>query len=232
MAETYTKAWFDENKTNLEKIYFCNDIKIRGIPIPEVNRTLEEVEDIAEQKEKRGEIDIWVIAWKMGRVKNPDEAIIINEYIRNGYIRNGYGKKVTGLEDYLNSLCLEDICDKIKHGNLNDAFIKLCKKSPNNFGTVHLINLMHFISKGKVPIYDRFAHIAAKALYVEVNPNKIYVGDPPKKEKTDAAMNMLSEYMWLLKKLFCYSAIDRLTDRALWVYGHANQNFKGVIEYE
>lgn len=232
MAGAYTKTWFYENKAQLEKIYFYNDIRIQGIPISKTHRTQKEIEDIVEQKEKQGKVDMWVVAWKMGRVKEPDEIKLRNEYIKNGYIRNEYGKEVIGLDGYLKSLNCEVLWEQIKCGNIKDAYTELCKDCPKNFGTVYLINLMHFISKGKVPIYDRFAHIAAKALYAEVNPNKIYVGNSPGKEDADAALNMLNEYMWLLKKIFQESSIDRSTDRALWVYGHANQNFKGTILYE
>ena len=72
MAEAYTKTWFYENKAKLEKIYFYNDIRIQGIPILKTHRTQKEIEDIVEQKEKQGKVDIWVVAWKMGRVKEPD----------------------------------------------------------------------------------------------------------------------------------------------------------------
>lgn len=41
---------------------------------------------------------------------------------------------------------------------------------------------------------------------------------------------MLKEYMWLLKDVFGDSRIDRKTDRALWVYGHAGEKFDDQIE--
>ena len=91
---------------------------------------------------------------------------------------------------------------------------------PKNFGSVYIINLIYFLSKGKFPIYDKFAHKAAKALFMEKQPNEVYVGSAPEKNDIKNVVNLYNEYLWLLEKLFHNYSIDRITDRALWVYGH------------
>ena len=55
---------------------------------------------------------------------------------------------------------------------------------------------------------------------MEKRPNQVYVGPAPSKEKVADVMNMYSEYIWLLEKLFGNKNIGRKIDRALWVYGH------------
>ena len=82
------------------------------------------------------------------------------------------------------------------------------------------------MSKGKIPIYDKYAHIAVKALCFGYTPSNIYVGAPPEKSRTKMVINMLSEYMWYLNKLFGTCNIPHSLDRALWVYGHSK------IEYD
>lgn len=55
---------------------------------------------------------------------------------------------------------------------------------------------------------------------MEKRPNQVYVDPAPSKEKVADVMNIYSEYIWLLEKLFGNKNIGRKIDRALWVYGH------------
>ncbi len=223
--KVYSKEWFVKNKERFENIYYRNDDKMRGISIPMNNRTPINIENNAEKYEKSGKIDLWIAAWKMGRLDDNGQVV----HTKNGNILNGYGKEISGLDDYIQSIdcnCIEKLIDS---GDYKTAFSELAKNSPANFGTVYIITLMHFISKGEIPIYDKFAHKAAKALYANVSVNKIYVSAPPDKDKIDDVFALLNEYIWLLEKLFGTSKIDRHTDRALWVYGHAKNEFDGTI---
>lgn len=90
-----------------------------------------------------------------------------------------------------------------------------------------MITLIYFLSGGKYPIYDKFAHIAVKALYMNENPKDIFVGGAPGKGNMDQAIGMYKEYCWLLKQVFGKYDIDRELDRALWVYGHSKKKYDG-----
>lgn len=105
-------------------------------------------------------------------------------------------------------------------------------------GTVYSLALLYFISQGRVPIYDKFVHIALKALYFEKKPTEhIFYGSPADK-KTDTVIALMREYMWLIKNTVGHERLLRKSikgksdniadirkaDRALWVYGHLFKN--------
>ena len=101
-----------------------------------------------------------------------------------------------------------------------------------NIGAVYTITLIYFLSKGKFPIYDKYAHIAAKALYLGANPANIWVGEAPGKNEKTKVFNMYFEYCWLLKRIFevkkyCYICRDK--DQALWVYGHSKRQYEPIV---
>ena len=172
-----------------------------------------------QEKCESGTIDLNCIAWKFG--KKTDESMT-----------NGYGKSVSGLDEFLEFirknkkefnklLCM----DEISRENLEEVFKRLSEKSPDNFGTVYIITVMFFLSMGKIPIYDKFAHKAIKAIYFDKKPSRVYVGQPPEKPMITESINMLYEYMWLLNQVFETwqnngPCITREEDRALWTYGH------------
>lgn len=96
-----------------------------------------------------------------------------------------------------------------------------------NIGTVYMITLLFFFSKGKYPIYDKYAHIAAKAIYLNANPKDIYYAEAPSKTERQKVFAMYNEYCWLLEQIFGTKSIGRPTDQALWVYGHCKKKYDG-----
>lgn len=122
-------------------------------------------------------------------------------------------------------------------GNQHGAFKKAYEKLINehkiyNIGTVYTITLIYFLSKGKFPIYDKFAHIAAKAIYLNANPKDIYYAEAPGKTEWQKVRNMYNEYCWLLEQIFGTKSINRQTDQALWVYGHSKDKYDGEIIFQ
>ena len=105
---------------------------------------------------------------------------------------------------------------------------------------------MFFLSHGEIPLYDYFAHVAVKALYMEKSPLEVFVANAPGKndhpkgkhkvkKEYYLAINMLEEYIWLLSKVFPDEIhreermfIPRELDQALWVYGHSSKQYSGV----
>ena len=214
-----------------ESSYFKND-KSEGIP--KLNTTEIEVEKYIEGKLHSGIVDEYVVAWKAGRLIKAD--IDNDKFLQEKQYMNGYGNQIDSneLKTYLSKLKKSEIqeiidsSDILSRDILEKSYDLVKENAPRNFGSVYLINILYFLSKGKIPIYDKYAHIAVKALCFGYKPSNIYVGDPPEKNRTKMVINMLSEYMWYLNKLFGTYSIPRSLDRALWVYGHSKINYDGL----
>ena len=187
------------------------------------NRKYNDEKDIVDMC-TNGKFDFKCVAWKIGR--DYDEYHI--KYEKGEAIPNGYGNLIDGgkLREFLieisNNQKLSFIFEEgdFSKRKIEEAFKILSAIAPPNFGTVYIITVMYFLSKGKIPIYDQFAHKAIKAIHFEKKPKEIYVGSAPSKTEITNAINMLDEYMWYLEKVFGTPHIPRDIDRALWVYGH------------
>jgi len=103
------------------------------------------------------------------------------------------------------------------------------------FGYVYLITLQFFITGGRFPIYDKFAHVAALAIDQGLRPTSpptIYVRHGLTNwSDYQAYMNLLAR----VKNACPLPAensgifISRDLDRALWVYGHFFKTEPGAI---
>lgn len=102
-------------------------------------------------------------------------------------------------------------------------------------GFVYAVTLLHFASKGKYPIYDKFAHIALKQISDKSDFKRIIKDSELEKEiHKDNAKKRLDEYRKLyigrINDIFETQygekeSCDRRVDRALWAYGHLfNEN--------
>ncbi len=213
---------FNNNLLSLEKCYYGENIE----DIPIIHPVAKEVEEFIQQFWEAGEINEYVVAWKAGRILSTEKGIQKKD---DNYL-NGYGGVINSkeLENYLEEtrkkwcLLIENNNDI---GDFGNVYNELSQGAPANFGTVYIINLIFFLSKTDWPIYDKYAHKAAKALYMNKKPCEVYVGDAPSKKSVRDVVNMYAEYIWYLKKLFGTQKISRTIDRALWVYGHANEKF-------
>ena len=118
---------------------------------------------------------------------------------------------------------------KAQEDDPREFFKTISAKQFKGLGTVYIFTLLYFFSEGVFPIYDQFAHKAAKAIVLNKSPNDVFVGYPPNKIEIEKALSMYSEYRWLLSLIFgdsCYeNGISRDQDRALWVYGHSKKKF-------
>lgn len=115
----------------------------------------------------------------------------------------------------------------------------------DRIGTVYMITLLYFISRGKYPIYDRFAMLALSAIDSEKSPKpgeKVCVDvkfkELPSKESSRFATimdNEISIYKEKFNEVFgVYKEsitpnlteieLKRKFDQALWVYGHLFTN--------
>lgn len=226
MINILTKDNFETEKDGLANAYFpkLNGNGFNGITIKNNVSKYYEDEYIVKECLDKGKVNEYVVAWKAGRLLEHEEGYTIQE--KEGDYLNGYGGHINKaeLKEYLDRV--RRIWDDRKLYNCDD-FLSIYGllankeiKPPKNFGCVYIINLIFFLSKGNWPIYDKFAHKAVKAIYMEKAPWKVYVGDAPSKYEVNDVVNMYEEYIWLLENIFGKRNIDRTTDRALWVYGH------------
>lgn len=106
--------------------------------------------------------------------------------------------------------------------NAEDLFKKLI--GIDGIGPVYAITLLHFVSCGEWPIYDKFAHLALLAIDKEKKYPFIIENSELEKNfrsGTKKTFDDYVEYKLLLHKYFGdeYKK-DRNIDRALWTYGH------------
>ena len=82
--------------------------------------------------------------------------------------------------------------------------------------------IVYFISKGKSPIYDQFAHRALDALEGGLKPKaqEVPKHTVPGKNSKNAFKWFKDNYAERLKGMFGAHYKERKLDRALWVYGH------------
>lgn len=174
----------------------------------------------------------YAIGWKMGYSNSE----VIEKALEHDKWHNGYGRTISELNGYIEFLVskqseIKGYLEEYKRENVKDAYMILTREKtpPVYFGSVYLINVLYFISKREIPIYDNFAHKAVKALEFKKNPWEIFVGGMPSKDKEDDVLNLLDEYVFYLEDLFGKHKIERDLDRALWVYGHLKEKEKSLL---
>lgn len=176
-----------------------------------------------------------ILRWKLGRIdhkKSQSMNKIVFRGNENGSItQTERGKKVNAAK-----LC-ETIAAKYTDWknsyDYQSILMELRDNSPENIGTVYLLTLLYFITGGELPIYDRFAMMAARAIIGDEfrgsrKPGAVieYKEPPAKKDGGFGSLinsdrSQYREYIRILKQIFGEEyKTDRNIDRALWVYGH------------
>ncbi len=93
----------------------------------------------------------------------------------------------------------------------------------DGFGPTYILTVLFFVTHGRFPIYDRYAHVAAHAINQGLPPGST-VNYKELRKWTDYKdyMNLLAPLRkTVLQQLKSSSMfISRPVDRALWVYGH------------
>ena len=229
-------------KTNvldgLEDIYFDGSSQCSDIRVISTDRS---VEKIIEDKLKNGTIDEVVLAWKMGTLKydGNKECHIEVKMNEDGNHMDRYGRQVSGLCEYIDRVI--DVWNNKRLDQFigKDGFKKIYAElldcePPDNFGTVYIISLVYFLSKGKWPLFDKYARIGLEAIYQANEPYNIIIvpKDIPTKYEVNRVVNTYNDYCEKMTKVFGNQDICRKIDRELWVYGHkknTNKNKEGMI---
>lgn len=187
---------------------------------------------------------IKVLAWKIGKIKHQEteqagklcyhrdwkkaeEQPETAKRYNKPFHLDQLSKEILTVAHKYRNCHYDDINDDTARKIVDD----LCAKNLNGIGTVYILTLLFFISKGKYPIYDRFAAMALTALEEKAVPlpndkksNRVAVKymELPDKTKMDEAWPVYLSYTAAVRKLG-YVPDDRRLDQALWVYGHCFQ---------
>lgn len=223
---------------NYSKFYFddvcCNDDRGKyGLPkcLQTTNRKVEKW--ICEQYLEKKAFDEWALAWKFGRLEGVKYAPM---FVQGECYCDNYGNKVRipEFQDYCKSLNSIDF----KSQDLEFLYRSLSDIAPTNIGPVYILTTMFFMTGGRIPIYDRFAHRAVRALLIDGIPNsdnvKRSIRSMSDKSCVNGVMNIYKDYIESLRIVFPNEVrrtgtvepfITRALDQALWVYGHANSRW-------
>lgn len=214
--------------------------------------------EIMKIKDKENDWDtkdvVRILAWKTGNInheqsKSEKKIIYLNEEwdeeecsikLRNGNKQNikKFAEKVVDIRKKYSDSSPEN-----KFG-FSDASIDAWKSlvnenDVNGLGTVYLITILFFVTKGKCPIYDRFAMGALLSfentdkefkvfpraiINIKLLPGKLKNQDGKIIENKQLLLlleqeNIYTYYFGLLRKYF-ENWSEREVDMALWVYGH------------
>lgn len=206
----------------------------RYIPrVGQSSRTVENYMDALLKNGIREPLDVVrILAWKLGKIKHSEsengffyakdwenaERFKVYRYNRpldiraiSEYIANN----ITRLEETAMTAPQQVLCE------LRDLNIA-------GLGTVYLITLLYFISRGKYPIYDRFAWMAIQAICGDKKPGEAVAAIELPWKNSRAFERVFDTYMVpfmeQLESVFGTAYQEcRDVDRALWVYGHAFQ---------
>ena len=164
-----------------------------------------------------------IMAWKIGKINHKesqygDKDIVFYKDWKNCMNSNPdiYGYELK-LKEYHEMILFEGLAEKC----YKEIIDVLLASKVKGIGPVYAITIMFFLTKGKYPIYDRFAANALEAISKKqiARPicNKNTCSEKVIKQYGDFAdgmrclMNELGEDNYLTY---------RQLDRALWVYGH------------
>jgi hypothetical protein len=174
-----------------------------------------------------------IMAWKIGLIDHRQSEVTRSMVYLQNWPTQLAPKLQYGILDFSTSIpyLATNIATIAAKVNQNPQYLFNLKQQQlpqlRGFGYVYLLTLQFFITHGRFPIYDKFAHVAALAIDRGLVPDS-----PPKSHVKYAELTRWSDYqayMNLLGRIrnACPQRapnspmfISRDLDRALWVYGH------------
>lgn len=191
-----------------------------------------EIEQLLREGIKTEEDVFRLLAWKTGairQVKSENEKKFI--YNSGTDVIKGVLQPPLRQPIYTKEFtkCITDNIVELEHMAQTDpqrAINYLKDNAPKGIGTVYILAVLYFISRGKYPIYDKFAMVAINAIVQGKKPGEeITYCDLPVKDSM-AFNQIVDNYrnIYVKKIEFIFGSdyyISRDIDRALWVYGHS-----------
>lgn len=148
-----------------------------------------------------------ILKWKLG-VPQYDGYILKTQY--QTIDASALVQKLSGPKP--SDICADDFLREIAEGQYN------------GIGPVYAITLLFFLSKGRYPIYDKYAHIALKVILERMDYKEVVTDKALNREFHNGTKKYLDDYKTYIEKLESIFgkeyATDRRIDQALWAYGH------------
>ena len=202
--------------------------------IPRVGQSSRFVEDHIDTLLKNGiqkPLDVvHILAWKIGKIKHSEsqDSFVYADDWKNAeqFVAYRYNRKfdIQTISEYIANNITQ--LEKNAENHPQQVICELRDLHINGLGTVYIITLLYFISRGQYPIYDRFAWKAIQAICDDKKPGDIINASelPEKKSRAfDTVFDtQMISYMKKMDSVFGSAYQEsRDVDRALWVYGHA-----------
>ncbi len=220
------------------KSYYIGNERLVPRTIQNSKVAEEKIEKLLEKEEGiKSNCDVMnILAWKLGKIKHRETDDRETNERKEIICHKGWeNRKSCKVKRYGKDWDLTKFVEYIVENKSNleakaedspqEVLDKLKIVAPNGIGTVYLITLLYFISKGKWPIYDRFAMMALNAIKSGAEPGAtVDCLELPAKNSDEFSnvMEILKEkYIKPLQEIFGDEYTKkRDIDRALWVYGH------------
>ena len=242
----------DQFLTNFEECYYGKKKESDEYPkgIKSTPKEVEDtIDDILYKKDNWEILDVFnILAWKTGKINleksSRDNIEVAKSWDKNLFIIQlpyhvqekekfyPFAEEVIKIrENYKKDKKVEDVWNSLINYLIKNDF----KNDIKGLGTVYLVTLLSFITKGDMPIFDRFAMAALTSFYfsdngINIPYNSVISGCmlPSKKDNLNRVLNLVSDsnsiynkYIDLLNRYYSDKwKKDRKYDRALWVYGH------------
>lgn len=239
----YSKEGTEISKESFIKIYGDSYYSDTDRYVPGVSQTSRFVEDEIDRLLTDGiktKTDVvHIMAWKLGKVQHKESQCVGRFVYASDWAQAEkfhamrYGKDFD--IDRLATYIVEHITDFEKRAEEDPQGVLDELKALNirGLGPVYLITLLYFLSRGKYPIYDRFALLALEAINGSKKPgDKVEfhaLPDIASKKFSAIMQTEMKSYIDSIKSVFGFEYWkSRRIDRALWVYGHM---FSGTNRY-
>ncbi|HKT47418.1 MAG TPA: hypothetical protein VJP87_07835 [Candidatus Acidoferrales bacterium] len=172
---------------------------------------------------------ILLMAWKIGLIDHGSSEKQRKIIYKQNFDATLISKGRFGILDFSNSLpYLADRMPEIMRElakSPNYLLDRVLKPHPelHGFGVTYILAVQFFVTHGRDPIYDQFAHIGAVAIHQDIKPGNSLSWVPV------SNWSKYQQYVALLKPIAAECAqsgadspmtVPRPMDRALWAYGH------------
>lgn len=172
---------------------------------------------------------VLLMAWKMGLIDHGSSEVLKKIIYSQNFDLSLVSRGQYGERDFSRSIPylannMQQVVEKVAR---NPQHLVDWVRGPHpelgGFGITYILTVQFFISHGKDPIYDRFAHMAAIAIHENLKPGATIKWAPVQ------SWEEYQRYVNLLKPISaaCFQAgassqvtVPRPLDRAAWVYGH------------
>lgn len=172
---------------------------------------------------------VHILAWKLGKINHnkSNTAFVYAKDWENAeqfdVLRYKKAFDIRTISEYI-----ADNISGLEAEAKNNPQKVLCELRDLNvdgIGTVYLITLLYFISRGEYPIYDRFAMMSVQAILNNQKPGEVVIVKELPEKSSNKFNHVFEErmnpYIENLKTIFGEAYKEsRDIDRALWVYGH------------